>query len=420
MERMHKRSISSVLMFPWLAHGHISPFLELAKKLAKRNFYVYLCSTPVNLDSIKQNLSPKYLLSIQLVELHLPSLPDLPSHCHTTKGLPPHLMTTLKTAFDMATPNFSNILETLRPDLLIYDFLQPWAAALALSFDIPAVLFLCSSMAMSTFCRHFSENSSDDHFPFPEIYPKWCLDKKVLEVLESSSNERKDKHRVNQCIERSYHLILAKTFRELEGKYIDYLSVKLMKKIVPVGPLVQEDNIPIHEDEKMEVIQWLEKKEPSSAVFVSFGSEYFLSSEEREEIANGLELSKVNFIWVVRFPAGEEIKLEDALPKGYIERVKEKGLIVEGWLPQAKMLGHSSIGGFVSHCGWSSIMESMKFGVPVIAMPMNLDQPLNARVVEEAGVGIEVNRNIKSGEGLDREEIAKTIRKVVLEKVVKM
>ena len=41
----------SILMLPWLAHAHISPFLEPSKKLTERNFHIYFCSTPINLDS---------------------------------------------------------------------------------------------------------------------------------------------------------------------------------------------------------------------------------------------------------------------------------------------------------------------------------------------------------------------------------
>ncbi|KAK4411226.1 Beta-D-glucosyl crocetin beta-1,6-glucosyltransferase [Sesamum angolense] len=67
-----------VLMFPWLAHGHISPYLELAKRLTKRDFIIHLCSTPANLSSIKHKIGEKFALSIRLVELHLPSLPNLP------------------------------------------------------------------------------------------------------------------------------------------------------------------------------------------------------------------------------------------------------------------------------------------------------------------------------------------------------
>ena len=88
-------------------------------------------------------------------------------------------------------------------------------------------------------------------------------------------------------------------------------------------------------------------------------------------------------------------------------------MVIEGWAPQAKILGHSSTGGFVSHCGWNSIIESMKFGVPIIAMPMHLDQPLNARLVEAVGVGVEVVGD-KNGRLL-REQIAQVIGKVVVQ-----
>ncbi|GFZ14627.1 UDP-glucosyl transferase 72E1 [Actinidia rufa] len=227
MDPIRESSIR-VLMLPWLAHGHISPFLELAKSLSNRNFQIYLCSTPINLISIKQNLTQKTFTSIKLVEIPLPMLPDLPTHHHTTNGLPPHLMPTLKRAFDMSQPSFSNILDNIKPDLVIYDFLQPWAPQEALSRNIP--------------------------------------------------------------------------------------------------------------------------------------------------------------VW-------------------------ERGLIVEGWATQAQILAHPSTGGFLSHCGWSSIMEGIEYGVPIIAIPMHLDQPLNARLVEEVGVGLEVERD---GNGrLDREEIARVVKEVV-------
>ncbi|GFS43027.1 UDP-glucosyl transferase 72E1 [Actinidia rufa] len=116
-----------------------------------------------------------------------------------------------------------------------------------------------------------------------------------------------------------------------------------------------------------------ELEDEFSTVFVSFGSEYFLSKEEMEEVAHGLELSKLNFIWVVRFPFVEKIELQEALPKGFLDRLGNRGLVVEDWAPQAQILAHSSTGGFVSHCGWNSILESLKFGVPVIAMPMKYE-----------------------------------------------
>ncbi|KDP29836.1 hypothetical protein JCGZ_18411 [Jatropha curcas] len=107
--------------------------------------------------------------------------------------------------------------------------------------------------------------------------------------------------------------------------------MKLNKKIVPIGSLVQD---PVNEDydhgEKMEILEWLQKKERSSTVFVSFGSEYFLSQQKIDEIAHRLEHSMVNFIWVVRFTIGKEKQKLEVLPKRYLEKVKERGIVVDG------------------------------------------------------------------------------------------
>ena len=228
----------------------------------------------------------------------------------------------------------------------------------------------------------------------------------------SGANNMKDEERAAECLKQSSNVILIKTFREMEGKYIDYISALSEKKLIPVGPLVADST---EEFENAAIIDWLNKKDKLSAVLVSFGSEYFMSKEEMEEMAHGLELSRVSFIWVVRILQGNKINnAEEALPEGYMRRVGERGMVVEGWAPQKKILGHTSIGGFVSHCGWSSIMESIKFGVPIVAIPMQIDQPFNAKLLEAVGVGVEVKRN--EDRRLEREEIARVIKEVVVEK----
>ncbi|KAK1351616.1 beta-D-glucosyl crocetin beta-1,6-glucosyltransferase-like [Heracleum sosnowskyi] len=349
----------SVLMLPWLAHGHISPYVDLAKKLCTRNFNIYLCSTPVNLNSIKKNVTGKWSNLIHLVELNLPSMPDLPPHYHTTNGLPPHLMTTLETAFANSSPEFEKIFQSVKPDLLIYDYNQPWAADIALSNNIPAVQYVMSSAIFSSLLRHKLYCDSSVSFPFPLSIHKYFTEK-MKARLDSSPDVAKEIDR-----EASW------------------------------------------QDIPQDTSCWATSSRSPT-------SEYFLSKEEIQEIASGLELSNLNFIWVVRFPFGENMKLEEALPLGFLDKVGDRGLVIEGWAPQAKILNHSSTGGFVSHCGWSSIMESMMFGVPVIAMPMHIDQPFNAVVVKEVGVGQEVERD-ENGR-FNREEIAKVIRNVVLEK----
>lgn len=80
------------------------------------------------------------------------------------------------------------------------------------------------------------------------------------------------------------------------------------------------------------------------------------------------------------------------MPLGFLDRVGDRGKILE-WAPQTKILRHANVGGLASHCGWSSVMESMYFGVPIMAMPVHIDQPANARLVEEVGAGVEVLRD---------------------------
>ena len=183
---------------------------------------------------------------------------------------------------------------------------------------------------MFSFGIHLSKKK-DEEFPFPEIYTDSL--KKRFKKMAETSYARNNNGKGFQFYERSCKIVLMKSFRELEGKYIDYLSA-FGKKIVPVGPLVQE---PVHDDnEGMDIINWLNTKEKSSTVYVSFGSECYPSKEDVEEIAHGLELSNVNFIWVVRFPEGDKMTLDEALPDGYLGRTRERGVVIENWAPQIR------------------------------------------------------------------------------------
>ncbi|XP_058182569.1 UDP-glucosyltransferase 29-like [Rhododendron vialii] len=401
---------TKVLMLPWLAQGHMTPFLELAKKLSTKNFHIYLCSTPIILTSIQNRITETQSLSIELVPLHLrPTSPELPPHHHTTNGLPPHLLPTLMNAFDSASPDFSKLVQTLRPDLVIYDFLQPWAPTIASEYNIPAVEFVTTGAAVVSFFSFLAFKKPDVELPFPELQPLLGSFRNALPSRPVDDGGGGKQTPMLECMKKSSKMILFNTFRELEGKYLDYLPISIEKKIVPIGPLVHETD---HEENKdSAIMQWLGTKDELSTVFVSFGSESFLSEEEREEIANGLDLSGVNFIWVVRFPVGERTEVEEALPVGFLERIGQRGLVVNGWAPQAQILAHSSTCGFVSHCGWNSILESLKFGVPIIAMPMKHDQPVSGKVVEDVGIGVEVKRD--ENRKLNRENIAQVIRKVV-------
>ncbi|KAI4384077.1 hypothetical protein MLD38_009844 [Melastoma candidum] len=244
-----------------------------AKRLSHHDFTVYLCSTPINLASVEGSLSQEYSCSIRLIEIDLEELPDLPSQYHATRGLPPHLMNTLKRAFDDSGPaQLSSAIDRVSPDLLIYDFLSPWTLGIARAWGIPAVFLANVAAGVSCFLLHMLKNTGKK-FPSKAIYiPEYFL-VKMGEQIEDNQSGHKDIDRALQCFEESQDIVLSRTFGELEANYMDYLSKLSGKTVVPLGPLVQER---VTQDDEKGLIRWLDEKGKSSTVFVSFGTEYFL------------------------------------------------------------------------------------------------------------------------------------------------
>lgn len=149
----------------------------------------------------------------------------------------------------MASPNFSTILKNLSPVLLVYDVLPHWASSLALSQNIPAVEFLSTSATAASFAVHLIRNPGVQ-FPFPETCLRDYEFRRFMNLLQSSGNDRAQL----ECLEQSCEIVLIITFKEIEAKYIEYLSILMGKKIVPVGPLVED---PVHEHEKTGMImEW--------------------------------------------------------------------------------------------------------------------------------------------------------------------
>ncbi|KAK6272249.1 hypothetical protein POUND7_009332 [Theobroma cacao] len=224
---------SSALMLPCLAQGHISPYLELAKRLSSRNFNIYFCSTPINLELIRKNVKGESSL-IQFIDLHLPSLLELPPHHHTTRDLPPHLFPSLVAAFDAAKPTFCNVLRTLKPNLVIHDFLQPGAAAAANEQDVRAVMSIATGATGSSSAAHYVKNPTMEHAIQEAEF------KKSLQWFDGTNNGITNKHSFLECLGRSPNMVLITSSRIIEASYIDYMSVLLGKQVIPVSMAEQE------------------------------------------------------------------------------------------------------------------------------------------------------------------------------------
>lgn len=200
--------------------------------------------------------------------------------------------------------------------------------------------------------------------------------------------------------------VIVNTFAELEmGQVSSFESFyREGARAWCVGPLNLYDNVNYNYVQNQPcdyVMRWLhdyqDQSRPGSVIYVSFGTQADVSDAQLDEVAYGLEESGESFIWVVRSNTWTP-------PNDIKERINDKGLIVSSWVDQRRILSHSLIGGFLSHCGWNSVLESISAGVPILAWPMIAEQSLNAKlVVEGLGAGIRVRK--ASGNVLGSENV---------------
>lgn len=220
-------------------------------------------------------------------------------------------------------------------------------------------------------------------------------------------------------------IIICNTVQELETKTISALHKK--QPIYAIGPIFPHGStkriVATSLWSESDCTQWLDTKPSGSVLYVSFGSYARTSKHVIMEIAHGLLLSKVSFVWVLR-PDIVSSDDTDFLPVGFEERVKDRGFIVP-WCHQIDVLSHSAIGGFLTHCGWNSILESIWCSVPLICFPLLTDQFTNRKlVVDDWKIGInlcdeepiamyEISRNInRLMSGKTSDELRNEIKKV--------
>ncbi|CAI0542163.1 unnamed protein product [Linum tenue] len=217
--------------------------------------------------------------------------------------------------------------------------------------------------------------------------------------------------------------ILVNTVRELESYALESLSRgKNIPKVYPVGPILNLKGEKSRREDD-ETIEWLDQQPESSVVFLCFGSMGAFRGEQVREIASALEGSGHRFLWSLRRPGEggpwasptdyEDVR--EVLPEGFLDRTAEVGRVM-GWVPQAAVLAHKSIGGFVSHCGWNSTLESVWFGVPMATWPMYAEQQFNAfLLVEELEIATEVRMDYRSEseEVVSAEELERGIRSLM-------
>ncbi|KAK7328199.1 hypothetical protein VNO77_22301 [Canavalia gladiata] len=414
-----------VAMLPWLAMGHIYPYFEVAKILAEKGHYVTFINSPKNIDRMPK--TPKSLEPfIKLVRLPLPKIENLPEGAESTMDIPTNKGIYLKEAYDGLKDDVAELLIASKPDWVFYDYASAWLAPIAKSLNIPCAHYNITPAWNKCFFDP-PKNQIKSNFKLQDMCgpPSWvpfhttiCL--RPYEIIRafSSMKDEKSGKMANVDLGKAYSscdLFLLRTSRELEGEWLDYLAETYKVPVVPVGLLPPSMQIrDVEEEDKnpdwVTIKAWLDTQEPSSVVYIGFGSELKLSQQDLTELAHGIELSGLPFFWALKNL--KEGTLE--LPEGFEDRTKDRGIVWKSWAPQLKILAHAAIGGCMSHCGSGSVIEKLHFGHVLVTLPYLLDQCLFSRALEEKKVAIEVPRNEQDG-SFTRDSVAKTLKLAIVD-----
>ncbi|XP_059447955.1 UDP-glycosyltransferase 89A2-like [Corylus avellana] len=397
-----------ILVFPYPAQGHMLPLLDLTHQLSLRGLTITILVTPKNLPTLSPLLSEHP--SIQTLVLPFPPHPSLPEGVENVRdignaGNVP-IIAALRQLHDRLLRWFHS--HPSPPVAIVSDFFLGWTLHLAHQLRIPRIAFFSSGAFLASvndYCwRNMTSvpDSSTALVHFPDLPRSPSFKEEHLPSLfriYSESNPNTAFLKDDVLANTSSWGCIFNSFDELEGPYLDYLRrVVGHARVYGVGPL---SVVGINDganrgnpdsDSGNDVLTWLDGCPDGSVLYVCFGSQKLLNKQQMEALASGIEKSGTRFVWVVK--AGttqQEAEGYGVVPEGFEERVAGRGVIVKGWAPQVRILSHGAVGGFVSHCGWNSVLEAIVAGTMILGWPMEADQFVNARLlVEYMGVAVRV------------------------------
>jgi hypothetical protein len=417
-----QRSAGRLLLFPFLAQGHLIPFLNLAKRFeslgqrggsGQRRLEVTIVSTPRNVASLRRALPAGS--SIGFAELPFsPSDHGLPPNTENLEVVPLDGFPAFFYATELLRPSFDKLLAELagreghRNVCVLADMFLGWTAESASALGVQHRMFVTSGAYASavtfsiclrppSFPPHAGPDDEQPLLDFPDVRVRYAEFLNVV-VKEDYATDPMLAYLCRMITLHFRHSggIVVNTSEEIEPKGLRLIGKLSGLPTFAVGPIIGGRTAPDDTTPDQDTcIKFLDSKPQASVLFVSFGSQNSIPASQMMELARGLEASGRPFIWVMRPPVesdGAKGFRAEWLPDGFEERVSAagQGVVVRGWAPQVRILAHESTGAFLSHCGWNSVLESLWHGVPVLAWPLIADQMFDSRVLLELGVSVEV------------------------------
>lgn len=435
-----------VVAVPYPAQGHIVPLMQLCKQLAALgSFTITFVNTEHNHVRLLQSQAALQASSQlecvsdpQLLDIRLVGIPGgLPPELHAD---PDHVVEAFQ-ASEALTEPFEKLLEKLNEEgpevtCIISDVMMSWTQECADKLGIPRIAFWTSSAAVYYVIWHmydlmsqgiptfkaanttFEDHNTEMVSCIPGLPPMDLNDLPIIVRSDPADFIYQFLMRQLKPMERAASVLL-NTFYELEEQCLAALPAGAVP-IHAIGPLLPAALMGTAErtespcmgggifNEDAGCLEWLNGRLPRSVLYISFGSLFNMESEQFTELAAGLEASGQAFLWAIRpdFVAGG---YAGKLPPSFLDKTKHRGILMS-WVPQLQVLSHPSIGGFLTHCGWNSTLESVALGVPMLCWPDVGERRTNGRLaVSLWKSGLEFTRSKVDG-SVGREEVERVIR----------
>ncbi|KAK7364189.1 hypothetical protein VNO80_12671 [Phaseolus coccineus] len=416
--------------------GHLNPALRLAAVFLRYGCKVTLITPKPTLSLAESNLISGFCSSFpQVTHIDFNLTPLDPTEVNSDD---PFFLQyeTIRRSVHLLSPILSSLSTSLSAFIVDVFLISP-ILSIAEKLFCPIYIYFTSSARMLYFIAYVSvlADSDSDAQPHPSTFigdavqipgftspiPRSSVPPPFL--LQGSNSFQR------MIMEDSRKLlkldgVFINSFEELEGEALGALNEgKVVRGLPPVygiGPLMACEFESVDQGQRGSmswILEWLDEQAEGSVVYVSLGSRTETRKEQIKDMALGLIECGYSFLWVVKLKKvdrEEEEGLEDVLGSELMSKVREKGVVVKEFVDQMKILGHPAVGGFVSHGGWNSIIETVWEGVPILTWPQNGDQKITSEAIRMSGVGIWAD---EWGWGTEKvvkgKEIAKRIKEMM-------
>ncbi|MFS8016488.1 putative soyasaponin III rhamnosyltransferase [Helianthus anomalus] len=237
----------NIAMLPWLAFGHLIPYLELAKLMASKGHMISFISTPRNMDrlpKIPQTLTP----FITFIKINLPEVENLPKNAESTRDLPANKVKYLKMACDGLRKPMVDFFNNTSPDWIICDFATYWLGPIAAEhgvrtayFSVFPALVLGFMGSPEVMCGGDERTSVDDFVKRPnwvsfesEVRPSAFHVTRIMQSFTADDENVSDTYRLATTICGCDAVVMRSSF-DFEPDWLNLLPELYRKPVIPIG-----------------------------------------------------------------------------------------------------------------------------------------------------------------------------------------